>query len=173
MNNQKQSLIQIGALALLSSIANAAIAENGLWTGHDYYDKTNKIGVKNGVPYSNDADVKRRLTSPLTVDGSVKLDYKTKENVKTVMKFMDSEKWDTAFPLANDIYTYDNFLMAVAKFPSFCNETNLSGWTVEKTCKRELAGMFAHWVQETGAGDDNEGEYWTQALHHVQEWRCV
>ena len=45
MNNQNQSIIQIGALALLSSIASAAIAENGLWTNNDFYDNNMKYGV--------------------------------------------------------------------------------------------------------------------------------
>ena len=81
MNNQRQSITQIGALALLTSFANAAIAENGLWTNNDWYDETMKIGVTNGVPYSNDAKVHRRITSPLTVDGFVDNDYLTRENV--------------------------------------------------------------------------------------------
>ena len=90
---------------------------------------------------------------------------------------MTEEQWDLAFPLADDIYTYDNFLKAVAKFPALCNETNLKdssnqAWTVEDTCKRELASIFAHWTQETGARNANEGEYWTQALYYVQEIRC-
>ena len=90
---------------------------------------------------------------------------------------MTETQWDLAFPLADDIYTYDNFLKAVAKFPALCNETNLKdssnqAWTVEDTCKRELASIFAHWTQETGARNANEGEYWTQALYYVQEIRC-
>ena len=90
---------------------------------------------------------------------------------------MTETQWDLAFPLADDIYTYDNFLKAVAKFPAFCNETNLKdssnvAWTVEDTCKRELASIFAHWGQETGARDPGEGEFWTQGLYYVQEVRC-
>ena len=81
MKNQNQSIIQIGALALLSSIASAAIAENGLWTNNDFYDNNMKYGVTNGVPYSNDDAVSRRITSPLTVDGSVADDYLTRDNV--------------------------------------------------------------------------------------------
>ena len=81
MNNQKQSITQIGALALLTSFANAAIAENGLWTNNDWYDDTMKVGVNNGEPYSNDTKVSRRITSPLTVDGFVADDYLTRENV--------------------------------------------------------------------------------------------
>ena len=71
MNHQKHTFAKVGAMALLSSWANAAIAENGLWTDNDWYDQDNKIGVVNGIPYSLDAKVSRRITSPLTVDGFV------------------------------------------------------------------------------------------------------
>ena len=85
---------------------------------------------------------------------------------------MTQEQWDDGFPLADPIYTYQNFLKSVAKFPAFCGETNIPGWSVEDTCKRELAGIFAHWGQETGLRDPAEGEFWTQALYWVQEIRC-
>ena len=172
MSNQKQTITQIGALALLTSFANAAIAENGLWTNNDWYDSTMKVGVTNGVPYSNDPKVSRRITSPLTVDGFVADDYLTRENVIRVQSLMTQEQWDDGFPLADPIYTYQNFLRSVAKFPAFCGETNIPGWSVENTCKRELAGIFAHWGQETGLRDPAEGEFWTQALYWVQEIRC-
>ena len=44
--------------------------------------------------------------------------------------------------------------------------------TLEVACKRELAGIFAHWTQETGKRDPSEGENWTQALYYVEEIRC-
>ena len=81
MNNQKQSITQIGALALLSHFANAAIAENGLWTGNDFYDDVLKYGIANGIPYSNDQKESRRINSPMTVDGFVHDDYLNRENV--------------------------------------------------------------------------------------------
>lgn len=66
---------------MLSSLSRAAIAENGLWTGNDWYDDNLKVGINNGVPYSNDPAASRRITSPLTVDGFVANDYLTRENV--------------------------------------------------------------------------------------------
>jgi len=33
------------------------------------------------------------------------------------MSIFDEIKWDEGFPLADPIYTYDNFLKAAAKFP--------------------------------------------------------
>ena len=36
----------LAAMALASmNIVNAAIVEDGLWTGNDWYDETSKIGV--------------------------------------------------------------------------------------------------------------------------------
>jgi len=35
-----------------------------------------------------------------------------------------------------------------------------------------LAGIFAHWGQETGKRDPTDGDFWTQALYWVQEIRC-
>ena len=177
MNNQKYSIIQLGALAMLSNFASAAIKTDGLWTGADneFYDDVKKYGVKNGEPYSDDADVKHRMEAPQTLEESVDSNYLQKDNVKTVVKLIKSkEDWEIIFPLADDVYTYENFLKAVAKFPHFCNETKLkdsdgNDWSKEKTCRRELAAMFAHWTQETGAHDDKEGEKWTQALYHVHE----
>jgi len=39
------------------------------------------MGVKNGKPYSNDDIVNHRITAPLSVDGPIDEDYKTRENV--------------------------------------------------------------------------------------------
>jgi len=96
----------------------------------------------------------------------------TRENVQRVMSILNEAEWDDGFPIADPVYTYDNFLKAVGKFPFFCGETNIAGQTLEQACKRELAGIFAHWGQETGKRDPNEGEFWTQALYWVQEIRC-
>lgn len=105
-----QRMACIGALASLIGISNAAIAENGIWTNQNWYDSANKIGVANGVPYSNDASASHRLSAPLTVDGDISQDYLTRANVQRIMTIFDEIKWDQGFPLANDIYTYDNFL---------------------------------------------------------------
>lgn len=61
------------------------------------------------------------------------------------MSLFSEADWDDGFPLADPIYTYDNFLKAVAKFPYFCNETNISGQSLDDACKRELSSIFAHW----------------------------
>ncbi len=44
-------------LALVALEASAAIVSDGLWTGNDWYDTKTEIGVRNGIPYSNDPKV--------------------------------------------------------------------------------------------------------------------
>ena len=158
------------ALALLTLEVEAAIVTDGLWTGNDWYDSANGMGVQNGKPYSNDAAGLRRLTAPLSKDGSID-DYLSMVNVQRVQSFFTQADWNTAFPHADAIYTYTNFLKAVAKFPAFCNETNLS-MSLLDTCKREVSTLFAHWGQETGKRDPANGEFWTQALYYIEEMRC-
>lgn len=80
--------------------------------------------------------------------------------------------WASAFPQADAIYTYDNFLKSVAKFPAFCGEHNMPNLNAEEACKRELSTIFAHWGQETGKRAPENGEFWTQGLFWVQEIRC-
>lgn len=142
-------------------MANAAIVDNGPWTGNDWYDDISRIGVTNGVPYSKDPKVQRRITAPLTIDGSIDSTYLTMPNVQRVQAIFSADAWKKGFPLADPVYTYDNFLKAVAKFPYFCNETNIAGQTLEQACKRELASIFAHWGQETGKRDPSNGDFWT------------
>lgn len=77
--------------------------------------------------------------------------------------------------MRNAIYTYEDFLLAVAKFPSFCGEGELesAGYDKDQTCGRELATLFAHFTQETGYNDPGKGETWKQALYHIEEMNCV
>ena len=66
-------------------------------------------------------------------------------------------------------YTYDNFLKAVAKFPSVCSlKTDLSN------CRTLLATMFAHFAQETGQHNLASGTpEWRQGLYHLEEVRLT
>ena len=137
------------ALALIANEAQAAIVADGPWTGNDWYNNSAKIGVKNGIPYSKDQLTQHMLTAPLTLDGPIN-EYMSMKNVQLVNKIFPASKWSTAFPHANAVYTHDNFLKAVAKFPAFCNESNKQGSTIKETCKQELSTIFAHWGQETG-----------------------
>jgi len=51
------------------------------------------------------------------------------------------------------MYTYDSFLKAIAKFPYFCGENgHIGNYFINDldSCKREVAALLAHIVQETG-----------------------
>jgi len=86
-----------------------------------------------------------------------------------VARLFTKADWDRGFPQANSVYSWDEFLKAVAKFPAFCNESELANWSVDDICKRSMSTLFAHWGQETGKRDPNAGEFWTQALYYVRE----
>ena len=91
---------------LLAAATQAAIVKDGLWTGHDWYDEEARIGVVNGVPYSNDIDRQRQLDSPLSFDGSIE-DYMARENVQRVARLFSEEDWERGFPQANPVYSRD------------------------------------------------------------------
>jgi len=108
--------------------------------------------------------------------------------------------WKAAFPKIEDstAYSYKNFLKAAAKYPHFCNETNFKSYdshihskteekfdemtkdeqltySLDQTCRHELATLFAHWSQETGwnnATIAEPTETWQQALYYTKEWGC-
>lgn len=85
------------------------------------------------------------------------------------------DKWNYIFAMRDDLYTYEGFLRAVAKFPAFCDESNRSDLTLDEACRYELATLFAHFGQETGNHNPNDPviEEWRQGLVHVTEWACT
>ena len=45
-------------------VATLACAyEDGVWSGHDWYDEDEGIGIKNGVAYGQDPECQRRIDS--------------------------------------------------------------------------------------------------------------
>ena len=112
--------------------------------------------------------INRRIRSPLSLDGPID-NYLSMKNVQMVQSVFPESMWATAFPIANALYTCESFLQGVAKFPKFCNDNNIPGNTMEETCRRELAAMFAHWGQETGLRQPPESEFWKQGLYYVEE----
>lgn len=96
----------------------------------------------------------------MSLDGSID-DYMSMANVQRVTRLFTAADWSRGFPLANPVYSWDEFLKAVAKFPGFCSESYLDGWSIDDVCKREMATLFAHWGQETGKRDPTQGEFWT------------
>ena len=128
-NTMTSQMTKITAMALLLNWASAAIAENGIWTNNDWYNNALNIGVRNGEPYSNDDTVRRRITSPISVDGDINnMDYNNFANVQRIKRLFPESDWARGFPVANAVYTYDNFLKAAAKFPKFCNESNMPNY---------------------------------------------
>merc|ERR1719362_2739000 len=101
--------IFIPALLLIAEQASADIVIDGLWTNHDWYNGSYKIGVTNGIPYSKDTHMKHYLTAPMSRDTPMD-DYMTLTNVKRVAKILPESEWDVVFPLANRIYSYEGFL---------------------------------------------------------------
>jgi len=47
--------------AMVAALANTY--EDGVWSGHDWFDEDEGVGVKNGVPYGQDPDTERRVES--------------------------------------------------------------------------------------------------------------
>ena len=111
-------------------------------------------------------------------------DANVPENVKLVKSILTRAKWDdlttqmtkgdasilTAAEQAT--YSYENFLRAIGKYPFFCAEQGVYN-TMEEACRRELATLFAHGAQETGAHDPNlTMPEWKQAFSKVFEGSC-
>ena len=68
----------------------------------------------------------KRINAPKPVDGALG-DYKQQANVKLLESFFSEDNFNYLFPKRNDIYTYDSFVKAVAKFPYFCGENYRDG----------------------------------------------
>lgn len=47
------------------------------------------------------------------------------------MDIVDEDEYEFLFPMRNDLYTYEGFIRAIGKFPAFCGESNLDGYTLE------------------------------------------
>merc|ERR1712029_575137 len=152
----------------------AGIAIDGIWDGHDYYNSQAKLGVEKGVPYSNDSAATRRLQSAMALEGDIP-EYMTFANVQRVMELFPESDYDFVVPERNALYDYQGLLRAIGKFPAFCGETNLSGYDLDATCKRELATLFAHFNQETGQHNAWHAtlDEWRQGLWHITEWACT
>lgn len=102
-------------------------------------------------------------------------------NVKAITSYLTEDKWqeltayagkgDESYKLPFDRagFSYINFLKAVARHPYFCGETG-SYTSLDEACKRELAAVFAHAAQETGAHEGSD--QWKQAFNFMRESGC-
>ena len=103
---------------------------------------------------------------------------------------MPRSTWEYLTPFRDAIYSYEEFITAVSKFPSFCDERGPHGHaaslTDDEVCMRELAALFAHFSKETGynhagavvpAGYPGAGEKvnegWRQAFYFTEEVKCA
>ena len=95
------------------------------------------------------------------------------ENVKRIVRLMPKANFEKVFPqsinmakingfIPGKIYSYDNFLDAVAVIPAYCGDyssypgTKLSSMKdPDLICKRLLATTFTHAVQETSDAPDS------------------
>jgi len=97
--------------------------------------------------------------------------------------------WEYLTPFRDDIYTFEEFLTAISKFPAFCGEKGTHGHaatlTADEVCQKEISTLFAHFSKETGfntagatvpAGYPGAGqkvdEAWRQALYFIREKDC-
>lgn len=107
-------------------------------------------------------------------------------NVKRVEKIVSQVKWEQLFPLANTVYSYNNFLKSVALFPRFCDTYHLQSAGTpeeqeardaihsEKLCRKSLATLFAHIAFESGANDTTRSEpLWRQGLYYANQKSCT
>lgn len=109
----------------------------------------------------------------MATDGDV-LDYLSFPNVQRVQTLFPEADFDFVVPERNALYTYQGLLRAIGKFPAFCSESNMDVISLDETCKRELAILFAHFNQETGQHDTSKAlEEWRQGLWHITEWACT
>jgi chitodextrinase len=103
-------------------------------------------------------------------------------NLHTVTAVLPLEKWNklTSFLGQNEpantfdkeSYSYNNFLRAAGRYPFFCAEKGVFP-TVIEACKREIASIFAHGAQETGAHSDTSSyQPWQQAFAAIREQNC-
>ena len=140
---------------MISDISNSMSASSNvgaIWTGHDWTDTANGIKVVDGVPSGTTPEVTRRLNSPKAYTGDAQTDYLTLTNVKLVHSFFSQDDWNTMFPDAISLYTYDAFLQAVGEFPMFCQEGSISSDDNDsflEVCKREVSTFLAHVIRET------------------------
>ena len=151
----------INIILLLStvwSVGKCEIEDNGVWTGFDWTDATNNIQVINGVPsdMGNNADQANLIQRAHFAEMSypVALHVSSSANVQMIQNFLTSSLWDTFFPLADPFYTFDDFMRAVAHFPSFCgsdgDDTSRSHYMI---CIDEIVTLFAHIAYETNCND--------------------
>ena len=125
---------------------------NGIWTNNDWTDNAKDVKVTNGMIEGISEEQQRRIEAGQNLIGEVP-DYDSKENVVRAKAILTEEIWAEKFPNALDVYTYEAFFQALAKYPKFCGEA-LDSSTEENlltACKLELATLLAHIKNESNS----------------------
>ena len=163
------------ALLLVSLATNSAASsqsKDGMWSGHDWYDEDQGVGVKNGVPYGLDPEAERRIISARLESGPG-VQNEDKYNVRRIMEVFCEEDFEHLFPNHDHLYTYESFVVAAGLYPKFCGESDPSlALSETEACKRELATLFAHIIYESNGGTPDHHEYFRQGLKHVKDHHC-
>ena len=158
------------ACAVLAAFAYAG--EDGVWSGHDWFNEDEGVGVKNGTPYGQDPETQRRVDSA-TLQSGPGVQNKDKKNVRMIMEVFGEEDFEHLFPVHDKLYTYEAFIVAAGLYPKFCGEGDPSlGLTEAEICKRELSTLFSHVIYETNGGEPDHHEYFRQGLKHIKDHHC-
>jgi chitinase len=84
-----------------------------------------------------------------------------------VSQFLSKAQFETFFPNRNALYTYENFVAAVAAFPAFAGQGS------DEVRKRELAAFLANIAHETSGGwPDAPGGPYVWGLYFKEEVGC-
>lgn len=102
------------ATTLLAALAVGY--EDGVWSGHDWYNEDEGVGVKNGLPYGQDPETQRRVDSA-TLQSGPRVANKEKKNVRMLMEVFGEEDFEHLFPVHDKLYTYEAFIVAAGLFP--------------------------------------------------------
>mmetsp|Transcript_39300 Transcript_39300/g.28425 ORF Transcript_39300/g.28425 Transcript_39300/m.28425 type:complete len:251 (-) Transcript_39300:248-1000(-) len=94
------------------------------------------------------------------------------------MNAFGPDGFDYIFPVANEVYTQENFYKALAMYPAICGEVGPYSAIQDpvQVCQKEIATMVAHFAQETGAnwpGFEGIQEKWRQSLYFLTEGNCA
>ena len=108
-----------------------------------------------------DPNVARIYNSGKIIQQSIELDFTTPEklpeNVLRIMKIFNEFDLSTLIKRGNSSLDLNDFLKAAARFPAFCNEVFIEGMSLDDSCKKELATLFAHMGVETRYHEEMDG----------------
>ena len=91
------------------------------------------------------------------------------------MGILTEEAWNQLFGFRNEIYTYDAFIYAAARYPAFCNSRADEGeetLTYDEACQRELAAILSHMIEDTNSQKRLEAPSFGTGLANVLDQEC-